>query len=357
MLGAMCATIPPSKNLQSYLVGFLMRSILETKTRITELEALLRHGSPQPGGFSKRAKNVQDELMHKMAIYRASRFAIKGVRRMCMPGVSPRLRIPLDDEIEHLMNMSLYESPFGEALEPQDHDEVEEKTPPFKTSSEHYSIPKIALYLTEAILSLGGLSTPGIFRIAGNNEQLSILRRSLERGEFRPLKQGPQSPKGKTAKSPVFKRNGDILCDPGAPLPINDVHVPATLLKTWLRELEVSLIPEHFYDAALKAASISPQVSRVAAIRKMIFSLPQSHRVTLEFLILFLRIIAGEDQGPNETKMNINNLAIVFGPTILRAPASFNSDPGMDIAKAFGNAKLEQAFLTTILTNPAAIFT
>ncbi|KAM0683876.1 hypothetical protein MDAP_000613 [Mitosporidium daphniae] len=355
LLGALCATIPPSKNLQSYLVGFLMKSILESKAKVAELQVFLASSTPL-GSSSKKSKNVQqEELIHRTAIYRASKFALKGIRRTCMPGVSPRLRIPLAEEIEHLMNMSLYDSPFGESLEQKD---VEVKGPDSPTTNEQPAcIPKIAMYLTEAIISLGGLSTPGIFRIAGNNEQLSILRRSLEKGEFRTLYSDAQSPKTQKAKSSSPKRKSNSsLCDSGTPLPVNDVHVPATLLKTWLRELEVSLVPEHFYDAALKAANISSQSEKIAAIKKIVSALPPCHKSTLEFLTLFFRIIAGEDQGPNETKMNVTNLAIVFGPTILRAPASVSSDSAMDIAKAFNNAKLEQLFLTTILSNPTAIF-
>lgn len=341
-----------------------MKSIDEAKTRAIQVEesliSIMEKHRLEP--ILKKSKALEDittdELSHRMAIYRAARFSLKGVRRLCMPGITPRLKIPNSEEIEHLLNMSNYESPFGDMLEHQitneagyiTNGEAEEEIP--------HGVPKIVYYLARAILSLGGLSTAGIFRIAGNNEQLGILRRSLERGEFRILQQetGPSLKENKK-KSPK-KKNSFFEKENMIPLPINDAHVPATLLKAWFRELEVSLIPEQFYDVSLKAASSEAIANRIAAVKKIISSLPYSHQCTLEFLISFLRIIAGEDggEGVNATRMNINNLAIVFGPTILRAPASLNDDPIMDIGTAFGNAKLEQAFLTTILSNPQAIF-
>lgn len=331
LLGSICATIPPSKNLQSYLFGFLTKSISDMGNLIKNEDDSL----------------PDEDFSHYIAIYRASRFALKGARRLCMPGITPRLKIPSSEETEHLLSMSLYDSPFGENLSTEEiqYDE---------SGNEVIRIPEILTYLTRSIILLDGLNTPGLFRIAGNNEQISILRRYLEHQEFPNLK-------NESVVNPVTRSPGKSS-KKKEPLPeqiilfVNDAHVPATILKSWLRELEDSVIPESFYHAALAAASLENPIDRINSIKEIVNSIPLSHKTTLEFLVSFLRIIGGEDQGPNNTKMTINNLAIIFGPTLLRAPAVTCNDTLLDISTAFNNAKLEQAFLSTILMNPLEFF-
>ena len=77
-------------------------------------------------------------------------------------------------------------------------------------------LPKILIFLVDAILKLKGYKTEGIFRVPGDIEQVSDLRNRIEKGNF------------------------DLSG-------IKDPHVPSSLLKLWLRELAEPLIPTNKY--------------------------------------------------------------------------------------------------------------
>jgi len=55
--------------------------------------------------------------------------------------------------------------------------------------------------------------------------------------------------------------------------------------------------------------------SRLNFLRKLLDTLPQGYRIILERLIGLLSLVA---QHASENKMTANNLAIVFGPALMR---------------------------------------
>jgi hypothetical protein len=66
---------------------------------------------------------------------------------------------------------------------------------------------------------------------------------------------------------------------------VTDAHVPASLLKSWCRELAEPLLPAHLYDACLACAD-DPQ----AACRLVDTQLPSINRFVLAYLIRFLQV-------------------------------------------------------------------
>ncbi|KIH42756.1 RhoGAP domain protein, partial [Ancylostoma duodenale] len=73
---------------------------------------------------------------------------------------------------------------------------------------------------------------------------------------------------------------------------VHDPHVPAGLLKLWLRQLPEPLIPHAFYQRAL-AASENP-----AEVARLIQDLSREEVVA-------------------HTKMDVSNLAMVMAPNVL----------------------------------------
>nr|XP_061788075.1 rho GTPase-activating protein 27-like isoform X3 [Nerophis lumbriciformis] len=94
-----------------------------------------------------------------------------------------------------------------------------------------------------------------------------------------------------------------------------DAHVLTGALKLFLRELPEPLFPyRHFYDfiTAIKMLDYDKKVDRIC---NLVQSLPASNHDTMQLLFGHLRrvIQAGEDN-----RMTVQNVAIVFGPTLLR---------------------------------------
>ncbi len=101
---------------------------------------------------------------------------------------------------------------------------------------------------------------------------------------------------------------------------IDDCHVPSSLLKLWLRELEDPLIPEGLYNECLEAA---PDPERAIDIVKR---LPTINKRVLLFVISLLQLFLQENIQAI-TKMNSVNLALVMAPNLLRC----NSDLMMTV--------------------------
>ncbi|XP_034029344.1 rac GTPase-activating protein 1 [Thalassophryne amazonica] len=94
---------------------------------------------------------------------------------------------------------------------------------------------------------------------------------------------------------------------------VDDIHAITGLLKDFLRNLKEPLLTFRLNRAFMDAAEISDDDNSIALMYQTISDLPQPNRETLAFLVLHLQRVAGNV----ETKMDISNLARVFGPTIV----------------------------------------
>src|SRR5687768_13642440 len=83
-------------------------------------------------------------------------------------------------------------------------------------------LPKVLVLLAEEVEKLGGATTEGIFRMSGSTSEMTTLRLQIENGDYA------------------------FHC--------KDPHVPASLLKLWLRELSTALVPSELYQAAVESA-------------------------------------------------------------------------------------------------------
>ena len=166
--------------------------------------------------------------------------------------------------------------------------------PPGSLVFDHSSgVPVIISLLTTAVIRLGGESTEGIFREASNNDDLSYFRDQIMGGDYRSITLGG-----------------------GSDVPVVDnVHVAADLLKSWLRSMTEPLFPPSLYESCVDAGRT--KTSQKA--RKILKKLEPANRACVEHLCVFLKNLSRHVE---DTRMDESNFALVFHPNLLRNPGN-----------------------------------
>ncbi|KAL8163684.1 UNVERIFIED_CONTAM: Rac GTPase-activating protein 1 [Gekko kuhli] len=144
-------------------------------------------------------------------------------------------------------------------------------------------IPSIVVHCVNEI-EQRGLHETGLYRISGCDRTVKELKEKFLRGKTVPL---------------LSK--------------VEDIHAVCGLLKDFLRNLKEPLLTFRLNKAFMEAAEIVDEDNSVAAMYQTVGELPQANRDTLAFLMIHLQRVA---QSP-DTKMDVGNLAKVFGPTIV----------------------------------------
>uniref|UniRef100_A0A8P4GGD5 Rac GTPase-activating protein 1 n=1 Tax=Dicentrarchus labrax TaxID=13489 RepID=A0A8P4GGD5_DICLA len=103
---------------------------------------------------------------------------------------------------------------------------------------------------------------------------------------------------------------------------VDDINAITGLLKDFLRNLKEPLLTFRLNRTFMDAAEVSDDDNSLALMYQTISDLPQPNRDTLAFLVLHLQRVASS----LDTRMDISNLARVFGPTIV-GHAVPNPDP------------------------------
>lgn len=149
-------------------------------------------------------------------------------------------------------------------------------------------IPRFVEICT-AIIEERGLNVVGIYRVPGNNASVTALTEEVNRNYDDVPQEDPRW---------------------------NDVHVVSSLLKSYFRKMPDSLITSALYPKIIEADKIEDPRQRLEEIKRLIERLPPHNYHTLKHIILHLRNIVNNS---DVNKMEAKNLAIVFGPTIIRA--------------------------------------
>ncbi|XP_054833199.1 rac GTPase-activating protein 1 isoform X2 [Eublepharis macularius] len=144
-------------------------------------------------------------------------------------------------------------------------------------------IPSIVVHCVNEI-EQRGLHETGLYRISGCDRTVKELKEKFLRGKSVPL---------------LSK--------------VEDIHAICGLLKDFLRNLKEPLLTFRLNKTFMEAAEIMDEDNSVAAMYQTVGELPQANRDTLAFLMIHLQRVA---QSP-DTKMDVGNLARVFGPTIV----------------------------------------
>lgn len=107
----------------------------------------------------------------------------------------------------------------------------------------------------------------------------------------------------------------------GTPLPpeYQDVHVIASVLKSYLRDLPDPLLTFHLYNEFVGAAQRPTEAQRKSAILNAVNQLPEGHYFNLRYLTKFLSLLSKRH---DRNKMSSQNIAIVMSPNLLWPPPS-----------------------------------
>ncbi|XP_068598653.1 rac GTPase-activating protein 1-like [Brachionichthys hirsutus] len=144
-------------------------------------------------------------------------------------------------------------------------------------------IPALVIYCIKEI-ERRGLRETGLYRISGQERLVKELKEKLIRAKTLP---------------PLSK--------------IDDINVITGVLKDFLRNLPEPLLTFHLNKAFMEAAEIQDDGNSLAMLYQTISELPQPNQDTLACLMIHLQKVSHSV----DTKMDVNNLARVFGPTIV----------------------------------------
>ncbi|XP_014241520.1 rho GTPase-activating protein 21-A isoform X8 [Cimex lectularius] len=144
--------------------------------------------------------------------------------------------------------------------------------------------------LCTGIVEERGLDIIGIYRVPGNTAAITSLTDAVNKGLKEALMDQDQR--------------------------WSDVNVISSLLKLFFRKLPDCLLTTELYPNFIKADKIEDPKMRIVSIRKLVHELPDHHHHTLKHLMMHLKLVV---EHSIINKMEARNLAIVFGPTLVRA--------------------------------------
>ncbi|XP_017561168.1 rho GTPase-activating protein 21 isoform X2 [Pygocentrus nattereri] len=133
-----------------------------------------------------------------------------------------------------------------------------------------------------------GLEYTGIYRVPGNNAAISSMQEELNKGV------------------------GDIDIQEDK---WKDLNVISSLLKSFFRKLPEPLFTNEKYTDFIEGNRTEDPVERLKVLKRLLHELPDHHYETLKFLSAHLKTVA---ENSEKNKMEPRNLAIVFGPTLVR---------------------------------------
>ncbi|XP_058151524.1 protein FAM13A isoform X1 [Dasypus novemcinctus] len=158
-------------------------------------------------------------------------------------------------------------------------------------------IPAIVWNIVE-YLTQHGLTQEGLFRVNGNVKVVEQLRLKYESGLHVEL-----------------GKDGDICS-------------AASLLKLFLRELPESVITSALHPRFIQLFQDDRNDAQESSLRDLINELPETHYCLLKYLCQFLTKVA---QHHVQNRMNVHNLATVFGPNCFQVPPGLEGMKEQDI--------------------------
>ncbi|XP_072212547.1 rho GTPase-activating protein 27 isoform X2 [Excalfactoria chinensis] len=171
---------------------------------------------------------------------------------------------------------------------------------------EHGTVPRFVQQCIHTV-ERRGLDIDGLYRVSGNLATIQKLRYKVDHEEHLDLDDGRWE----------------------------DVHVITGALKLFFRELPEPLVPFGHFDKFIAAIKMLDPLQKGRCIRDLVRSLPPPNHDTMKVLFGHLcRVIEFKE----ENRMSVQSIAIVFGPTLLRAPSEEGS---MAVHMVFQNQVVE----------------
>uniref|UniRef100_A0A0N4Z985 WW domain-containing protein n=1 Tax=Parastrongyloides trichosuri TaxID=131310 RepID=A0A0N4Z985_PARTI len=173
--------------------------------------------------------------------------------------------------IESLRDRGIYrpEPVFGSTLE-------------IICKQEQSIVPKFLTVITK-IIEEKGLETDGLYRVSGNLSTIQKIRCKVDQYNYDDIKNE------------------------------EDVHVLTGTLKLFFRELSEPLFPINMNKDFVNSIQTSQQDTRFTKIDDLLNKLPLVNKNTLIHLLRHLQKVSNYS---SKNRMQIHNLAIVFGPTL-----------------------------------------
>ena len=135
-----------------------------------------------------------------------------------------------------------------------------------------------------------GLEIVGVYRVPGNSAAVNYLTEQLKKDDV----------------EEAFRLDDHRW---------NDVNVVSSLLKSFFRKLPDPVFCAELYRDFIESSKIEDASLRLSALKKLVQQLPEVHYKTLRHVMKHLcRVVEHSDVN----KMEVRNLAIVFGPTLVR---------------------------------------
>ncbi|XP_021252463.1 protein FAM13A isoform X6 [Numida meleagris] len=169
-------------------------------------------------------------------------------------------------------------------------------------------IPIVVWNIVE-YLTQHGMTQEGLFRVNGSMKMVEQLRLQYERGE-----------------------EVELVKD-------GDVHSAASLLKLFLRELPDGIITSALHSKFIQLYQDGRnEVQKESNLKELLKELPDAHYCLLKYLCQFLIKVAEHHV---ENKMNLCNLATVFGPNCFHVPSGFEGIKEQEICNKIMTKMLE----------------
>ena len=151
------------------------------------------------------------------------------------------------------------------------------------------SVPLILLLMRDSFIQLDGFNQEGIFRVPGKQDEVDGYRDLFNQGKYE-----------------IWKE-----CNP---------NTIAGLFKLFLRDLPTPIVPPNLYDNFVDQDVLDELESddkSLEMMNKLLQLLPQHNRSVFIFLINFLQLLSKHEE---QTKMGVDNLAMVFSAAMLISP-------------------------------------
>ncbi|GIY84234.1 rho GTPase-activating protein 12 [Caerostris darwini] len=148
---------------------------------------------------------------------------------------------------------------------------------------ENRKVPKFVSTCIEVIEDKE-LTADGLYRASGNLSQVQKIRIHVNQDDY------------------------SCLTDE------EDVHVLTGALKMFFREMKEPLFPFNMFDKFLNAIALPDASSKLEALKRLVHKMPEPNHETLRVLLEHLLRVT---EYHKQNRMQVQNLAIVFGPTLM----------------------------------------
>ncbi|XP_008397233.1 N-chimaerin [Poecilia reticulata] len=125
-----------------------------------------------------------------------------------------------------------------------------------------------------------------------------------------------------------------------------DINIITSALKLYLRDLPVPVISYDAYPRFIEATKLTDPEKKLEAFREALALLPPSHKETLKYLMAHLKRVT---QNEKFNLMSAENLGIVFGPTLMRAP-------NQDAMTALNDIRYQRQVVEVLIKNEDVLF-